>query len=84
MSFSYSPDQIAAKLDQEGCAGCAEEFLLAVQADDMLAAALVLRQAMNHIEDDGYNDGQAEATITALQLWVDETGLTFMEQGVAG
>jgi hypothetical protein len=72
MSMSYTADQIAARMDQEGCAGCAETFLLAVASNDMATAVACVRESISHIETEGYNDDYAVAATEALEAWLSE------------
>lgn len=71
MSFSYNVGQIADKMEQEGCA---ENFLTAVREGSPERACAVLRESIDHIESEGYNDDQAVDIVAALELWITECG----------
>ena len=73
MSISYGIAQLVDHMEQEGCAGCAENLLMAVRENDPVQTRSIVAEAISHIEEDGYNDGQAEFTIEMLRTWLEET-----------
>lgn len=72
MSVSYNIAQLVDALDQEGCSGCAEDLLCAAREQDAVKARRVVKEAIEHIEAEGYNDDQAVHHVEMLRTWLEE------------
>jgi hypothetical protein len=66
-------DEVATIMEQEGCGGCAENFLCAIESGDVDRAVQIAHESMAHIRQEGYRDAWANGGIASIQVWVDET-----------